>query len=752
MPRHPDETNPGAPLASRGFKAVRVGHARLVQLGAEKRDEVGRVLVLDRDRIVVGRSADAALVVYDQAASRHHIAIERSADGAFKIVDLGSRNGVLLNDDRLKGSAELRDGDRILIGAATLLRFSTGPAELDGLAPTLEPGRAPAWHFHLETRTVLWSEELGRMLNSEVLAGRRTELSVIHPDDRRRVDAALVRASTSGEAFEEELRVEVSPGAFRWVLLRGQVLRSPSGAPERITGTATDVDERKNREHELGRMALIFECLSDGVFLTDSTMKVVDLNSAAERMFALDRGAATGGNVFELIGAPSPTELESVAIAQMRASGRWTTELVITKTNRELPYEVVGFPLRRDDDVLGAAFLFRDLTERRQLQAQVAFYDRIASLGTMSAGIAHEINNPLTFVSNNLEHVIVKLADSATPDAADSLDALRDALEGTRRIAGIVRDLKAFSRDDVAPKPVPTNLKRALDVAFKMTNKVTSPRAKLVTTFPDEIPLALATESRLAQVFVNLLINAAQAIPDEKVATGEIRVTVSVEEQHVVIEVADNGTGMKPDVLRRVFDPFFTTKPLGVGTGLGLSICHGLVAGFGGELTVKSELGVGSTFSVRLGRAAHRPVETEASRGVALRRKARVLVVDDEPMILRALGRVLQPHEVVTRSSVDEALPDVTSGKFDIVLCDLMMPGRTGMELYDIVQRERPELLPRLVFVTGGAFTKAAREFLAAIPNPTVSKPIDTAELSRVIHERLQLGGRVKPPTLELTL
>ena len=115
------------------------------------------------------------------------------------------------------------------------------------------------------------------------------------------------------------------------------------------------------------------------------------------------------------------------------------------------------------------------------------------------------------------------------------------------------------------------------------------------------------------------------------------------------------------------------------------------------------------------------------------------------------MGRVLQPHEVVTRGSVDEALGDLRAGNFDVVLCDLMMPGRTGMDLYEIVRRERPELLPSIVFVTGGAFTNTAREFLARVPNPTVSKPIDTAELSRVIHDRLQETNRSRFPTLELT-
>jgi CheY-like chemotaxis protein len=235
---------------------------------------------------------------------------------------------------------------------------------------------------------------------------------------------------------------------------------------------------------------------------------------------------------------------------------------------------------------------------------------------------------------------------------------------------------------------------------------------------------------------LNLLINAAQAIPEGEPALHVVRASIGMHpDGRVRVEVADDGAGIPPEVRARIFDPFFTTKPVGVGTGLGLSICHGIVAGLGGEIAVEGEPGKGTVFRVLLP-AAPAAVEAEPTPlpPVPLRR-ARVLVVDDEPLVRRAVQRILSPpHEVETRANGREALAALEGeGGFDLVLCDLMMPEMSGMELHGLLAEREPALASRFVFLTGGAFTPGARDFLSRVPNARVEKPFEPAALRELV-------------------
>jgi PAS domain S-box-containing protein len=548
-----------------------------------------------------------------------------------------------------------------------------------------------------------------------------------------RVAAALLQTIDGDGAFEQEFRLLIGPSSFRWVLCRAHLLRNAAGRPERIAGTVIDVSASKQREFDLRRVAVMFESLSDGAFLTDRELAVVDLNSSAERLFSLTRSRALSTPLFRLLGAPNAAALETQAALEFAKEGRWSVELALGP-DAEQTFELVAFPLRNEDDVVGAAFLFRDITERKKLQRQVAFYDRLSSLGTLSAGIAHEINNPLSFVVSSLEFVLDELG--ARPEAHQTeLEALRDALEGARRISNTVRDMKILSRDDGPAHPEPTDARQQLELALKMTHKLVSSRAVLVRELAQPLPRVTANQSGLSQVFINLLVNAAQAIPEGR--HGRIVVRQRAVDGSVLTEVTDDGVGIPAENLSRIFDPFFTTKPVGVGTGLGLSICHGLVTGFGGELRVDSEVGRGTTFTVKLP-IAQDEVEVKCEVPVPAKRRAHLLLVDDEPLLLRALARNLSPlHDVSTAGSVDEALAQLRTGDFDMILCDLMMPERTGMDLYEELNRDRPELATRMVFVSGGAFTDRARDFVKQVPNLMITKPIDRAELANLVQVRL---------------
>jgi CheY-like chemotaxis protein len=264
-------------------------------------------------------------------------------------------------------------------------------------------------------------------------------------------------------------------------------------------------------------------------------------------------------------------------------------------------------------------------------------------------------------------------------------------------------------------------------------------RARLVKDY-GEVPLVDASDSRLGQVFLNLLVNAAQAIPAGQADRHEIRVTTrTASDGRAVIEVRDTGTGVSPEILDRLFDPFFSTKPGGVGTGLGLTICQGLVTSLGGRIVVESRVGQGSTFRVVLPASTlpsvpsvHPPPPAPAAR------RARVLVIDDEPLIAAVIRRALSPHEVVAVQDGRAALARLRSGeRFDVILCDLMMPVFSGMDLYAELERVAPEQCARVVFVTGGAFSAHAQAFLERVSNVRVDKPFDSTALRTLVEGRL---------------
>lgn len=372
--------------------------------------------------------------------------------------------------------------------------------------------------------------------------------------------------------------------------------------------------------------------------------------------------------------------------------------------------------------------------ERKQMEQKLAVSERLASVGLLAAGVAHEVNNPLAYVLANIDFAITE--GSAT-QGADVQAALRDARDGAQRIAAIVRDLKLFSRGD-DEQPGTVELAPVVESALSLAGNQVHHRAQLVKEL-GPVPPVDGSARRLAQVVLNLLINAAQAIPEGQAQAHEIRVTLKTVGGAAVLEIRDTGCGMPAAVREKLFQPFFTTKPVGVGTGLGLSICLGTVRGMGGDIQVESEVGRGTTFRLifpagKLVAPAARP-PVEAAPTAAPARKARILVVDDELAIVRALQRSLAPeHEVTGLTESREALARLCAGEtYDLVICDLMMPDLTGMELHAEVERARPEQARRFVFATGGAFSHQARQFLEKWNDRQIGKPFDVQNVQALV-------------------
>jgi len=315
---------------------------------------------------------------------------------------------------------------------------------------------------------------------------------------------------------------------------------------------------------------------------------------------------------------------------------------------------------------------------------------------------------------------------------------LAEAREGGDRMRSIVRDLLTMARNDVGP-PGPVSVAAAVDAAIKLSGPTIGERARVVRRDRGG-PLVLGNPARLGQIFLNLLINAGDAF-DGPGVDQVIDVEVGGDEGDAVITVSDNGRGIAPDTLSRIFEPFFTTKPVGVGTGLGLSICQRIVSSLGGEIQVESELGKGSTFRVVLPSTTRAPrIDTETAAAISAARRGRVLVVDDEPLIGTVVRRTLSSiHDVTIASSTRDALDRIVRGeRFDVILCDLMMPQQTGMDLHAELERTAPDQAERMVFMTGGAFTPRARAFLDAHPNRLLEKPFDGDRLRGLVAERMR--------------
>jgi PAS domain S-box-containing protein len=389
----------------------------------------------------------------------------------------------------------------------------------------------------------------------------------------------------------------------------------------------------------------------------------------------------------------------------------------------------------------------QDITETKAVQAQLMQSDRLASVGLLAAGVAHEINNPLAFLSAAIEF----LEDHAPALGKDPvigpelLRALAEARAGAERVRHVVRDLRTFSgvREEHRTR---LELAPVLESSIHMASNEIRYRARLVRDLAPA-PAVMADEARLGQVALNLLINAAHAIPEGQADRHEIRVATSTDARgRAVFEVSDTGPGIPPEIAERIFDPFFTTKPRGVGTGLGLSICRNIVVGLGGEIAVDTRPGGGTTLRVALPpapapapapAAGAPPAAAQAAAAQTASRRGRVLVVDDEPAVASAVRRALaSQHEVVVHGSAEAALRAVEGGeRFDVIVCDLMMPGMTGMDLHEVLARTAPDLARRLVVLTGGAFTPRAREFLDRVPLPRCDKPFELRELRELVRK-----------------
>lgn len=438
-----------------------------------------------------------------------------------------------------------------------------------------------------------------------------------------------------------------------------------------------------------------------------------------------------------------------VATALSSSSGIESLEIrMIRKDGRILPVQLSVVARARGR---GHFCFVRDLTRQKLVEGKLASAAAITAVGSLATGLAHEINNPLAVVLANVEEASRVSADletsateSATADFADLRAMLDEAFSASQRVQFIVRDLRAFACADDRRARVDLNavIEACCNIAFAEIRH----RARLVKDLKAVVPV-LGSEAKLAQVFLNLLVNAAHAMPEGDVERNEIFISTAQQGRTaIVVEVSDTGSGIPNANVGQVFDPFFTTKPRR--PGMGLAICQATVVAHGGEISIRPRAGGGTVVRLLLptleAEASENPIGGQVEGGASQRR---VLVVDDDPLVLRSLTRVLaRDFEVASARNGREALDLVRAGgTFDAMLCDLMMPELSGIELHELLEHDDPELAKRTVFLTGGAFSGRAQTFLEAVGQPHLEKPVDLKTVRELLMELSQTPHKERP-------
>lgn len=488
-------------------------------------------------------------------------------------------------------------------------------------------------------------------------------------------------------------------------------------------------------EAELVILGDMLDALENAVLLIDPAGAVIYRNRAAEGL-----GDASDG-------------LLSLAAEATRERAAVSKELRVGEQH----FSAQARPLKER----GALVVVRDVTEERAREVILFQSEKLASVGLLSAGVGHEINNPAAFVLANLLALRDQIevlssiteevhsggfaaAEAELPLAVDAFVSearplLVESIEGMNRIHAIARDLRAFTRKD-DDAVIPVDINAAIASALLMLRNEIRARARVERALTATRCIR-GNPGQLGQVFLNLILNAVQALDEARAEQNRIQVRSFDDGADVMVEVADNGPGISPEILPRIFEPLFTTKPSGIGTGLGLPIAREIVHAAGGEIFVESGWSTGATFRVRLpaiilagSSAPPRPSTDETPS-----RRARILAVDDEALLLTAYRRMMRRfHDIETATGGREAQSVLERDRrFDVVLCDLLMPYFSGMDLHREVRARWPELAKRFVFVTGDAFTPAARRFLEESGCTWIEKPIDPDLLLQMIGDML---------------
>ena len=511
-----------------------------------------------------------------------------------------------------------------------------------------------------------------------------------------------------------------------------------------------DITERKQAEEALRqseeRYRTVLEQMKEAYYEVDIAGNFTFFNNAMCRQLGYSREELMGMN-YRVYTPKDNVQRMYKAFNQVYRTGRLITGFPmerIRKDGTRIFAESSVFPLRNESgEIIGFRGIVRDITERkqaeeekRQMEQKAQLASRLASVGELASGVAHEINNPLTGVIG-YAHLLLTRKDMPQ-DIRHDLETIN---EGAQRVAGIVRKLLTFAGQQ-KPEQRFANINEIISTTLDLrAYELASNNIRVAFQPARDLPMTIVDPGQLQQVFLNLIINAETEM---KLAHGRGKLSIKTEHigNKIRISFKDNGPGIAKENLEKIFNPFFTTREVGQGTGLGLNLCHGIITEHKGRIWAESRLGRGATFFVEL------PIVTEDRQSVLLEppakepervTKAKILVIDDEPLVRQLVSRVLseEGHEVEAVDNAEDALKRIKSKRYSRILLDIKMPGMGGINLYKQLQEIAPSLKKRVVFVTGDVMGKRTTDFLAKTKAPYITKPFDTEKLKTEINRIL---------------
>ena len=517
-----------------------------------------------------------------------------------------------------------------------------------------------------------------------------------------------------------------------------------SGTDKYILSVARDITERKKAEAELKIRAEMLDQATDGILLHDMNGKYIYVNETAAEERGYSREELMRMNVKDLLSAQFYNQQKKWWEKVKDGEHQRTEYETRCKDGTLIPIDSNITRIQYEDKKY-MLVVTRDITERKRIEAERAELEkkaqvasRLASVGEMASGIAHEINNPLTGVIG-----FAQLLSDRKDLPEDVMDQLSVIQEGGQRVSSIVKRLLTFARQSKLERTY-ININDILENTLKLRSyALATGNIEIATRLEPGLPDTMADAGQLQQVFLNLIVNAEQEM--EKAHSGG-RLEVKTEYRGDIIRVLfkDDGPGIAKEDLDKVFDPFFTTKEVGEGTGLGLSLSHGIMAEHGGRLYVESKEGKGATFTVEIpvtteGRQYKLTEAVDEERGE--HKSGRILVVDDEEIVGSYLKRVLgaEGHEVEVETEAGKALERLERESYDLILSDIKMPGMGGIEFYQNIKKMKESLAEKVVFITGDVIGKETRNFLEETGLPNITKPINVKQLKETINRVMNI-------------
>jgi len=637
-----------------------------------------------------------------------------------RLAGLAQQAAIAIENARLYG--EVKDARDFLQSIAANSTDGIVTTDPGGRLTYVSPGAEGIVGYRAE-------ELLGRPMASLYLGGA----------DEARAIMQRLQAEPRIRNYETALRAK--DGRWLEVSMSISLLLDGRGGTVGTLAIARDITERKRAEEELRKLSRAVEQSPTSIIITDTAGRIEYVNPKFTQVTGYTPNEVIGQNPRILKSGETPEEEYRQLWDTITSGNEWRGEFQNRKKDGTLFWEAASIsPIKtRHGTITHFLAVKEDITERKRAQEQLRQSERLATMGGLLAGVAHELNNPLAIVMGEASLLAAKAGPGPFADAAKKI------MDAAQRCARIVRNFLTLARQR-PPEREKVWLNEVVRGAAELLAYPLRVDTVMVTLdLAPDLPYLWADPHQLHQVLVNLITNAHHAMhatPPPRRLTLATRYDPA--RRRVLLEVADTGPGIAPAVQARIFEPFFTTKPIGQGTGMGLSLCRGIIEGHGGSIRVESLAGGGTVFQVELPAEAAPPpaAMTPPAEAPMPTRGRTILVVEDEALIAELLTDVLsaEGHQVEIAANGTEAVDRLRDRTYDLILSDLRMPEMDGPSFYREVARSRPDLRGRFIFITGDLLSPETREFLEQTGAPSLSKPFAPEVVCRLIQEALRTG------------